>query len=125
MAIPDSEPLEGETGSTGPDQPGEPSRANAEPGDEYFSSGSFSPVTVQLGDEGEQEPECEDPEERSPRAQDSTGEDSPQVIVQFGEDSGAVSSDDRPGRRNRTSPVGRPRCSCCFILTRRVSPGWS
>lgn len=87
MATRENEPLAGRARVEG-DDGGEP---RAEPGDEYFSSGSFSPVTVQL----EEEPERpgRDGEAEAPRAAPDI-DDSPQVFVQFGEDPGAVAQDD-------------------------------
>jgi hypothetical protein len=89
MAMADSEPSGGPIVRTDPDQPGE--RTSYEPGDDYFSSGSFSPVTVQLGDDADSE--SEGPEERRACAPEPGRDDSPQVVVQFGEDPGSVPSD--------------------------------
>jgi len=89
MAMADSEPSGGESVRTEPGQPGE--RSTSEPGDDYFTSGSFSPVTVQLGDDAE--PESEGPEERRSCASEPSRDDSPQVVVQFGEDPGSIPSD--------------------------------
>ncbi len=89
MPTRENEPLAGRARLEG-DDAGEP---RAEPGDEYFSSGSFSPVAVQL----EEEPELpgRDGEAEAPRAApDADIDDSPQVLVQFGEDPGAVTRDD-------------------------------
>jgi hypothetical protein len=87
MATEDSGPLDGQPGRTEPDQAGDGARTGSEPGDEYFTSGSFSPVAVQVGDDPESE--SEGPEE-DPRPVADPGEDSPQVIVQLGEDPGVV-----------------------------------
>jgi hypothetical protein len=93
MAMTDGEPLEVGAEPTAPGQPGEPSRGRSEPGDDYFSSGSFSPVTVRFGDDADAEPERGGPEETPPQA-GPDGEDSPRVLVQFGEDPGVVSSEE-------------------------------
>ena len=61
----------------------------SDPGDDYFSSGSFSPVTVQLGDGAE----SDDSSEEAPRRAAEI-DDSPQVVVQLGEDPGVVSRED-------------------------------
>jgi hypothetical protein len=92
MAMGEIEPLEGQPGCAKAGKAREVPCSSPEPGDDYFSSGSFSPVTVQFGDEAEA-PETE-PEGSQRRAPDSSSDDSPQVIVQFGEDPGFVPRDD-------------------------------
>ena len=51
MATADSEPLEGQPARREPDQAGDTRGPTSEPDDEYFSSGSFSPVNVQFGED--------------------------------------------------------------------------
>ena len=89
MAMGEIEPLEGQPGCAKASKAGEFPCSSPEPDDDYFSSGSFSPVTVQIGDDAEA-PETE-PERRAP---DPNNDDSPQVSVQFGEDPGVVPRDD-------------------------------
>ena len=72
MAMGENEPLGRQPGCTEPGQAHELPCSSPEPGDDYFSSGSFSPVTMQFGDEPEA-PESE-PEESPRRAPDPSSD---------------------------------------------------
>ena len=88
MPIEDDDPLMRRPAWLEPDAAEELTESSV-PDDSYFSSGSFSPVAVQLGDGAEgDEPEAEAPR-RAPEI-----DDSPRVIAQLGEDPGVVSRED-------------------------------
>lgn len=93
MPLGEYEPMSGGSPRTDPDDPGEGRPSIPDPGDDYFSSGSFSPVTVQLEDDKDIA-ESDGPAPADRRASDAGADDSPQVIAQLGEDPGALSRED-------------------------------
>jgi hypothetical protein len=88
----DEEPLVSRPAWMDPDGADELAESSPVPGDDdYFESGSFAQVPMQLGDEPD-EPSAEEPEEVPPRRPEI--DDSPRVIAQLGEDPGVVSRED-------------------------------
>ncbi len=88
MPMGENEPLPGRPARAEPDEDSESS--TAEPADDFFSSGSFSPVNVQLDDESD--PAASEAAEGQGRSPDP--DDSPRVLVQLGEDPGVVARED-------------------------------
>lgn len=88
MPMGENDPLPGRPARAEPDE--DSVSSTGDPADDFFSSGSFSPVNVQLDDE--RDPPASDAAEGQGRAPDP--DDSPRVLVQLGEDPGVVARED-------------------------------